>query len=461
MRAELEIPLSINEIISAIGGFTTVHWDDREITAITTDTREMKNGDLFIALQGDKYSGESFCSEAASISAICISKSYEDGILVPDTESALCNIASLYRKKLRKLKNVIAITGSVGKTTTKEFLKTLLSGKKVHASKGNYNNHIGVAHTILSCPADTEILIAEMGMNHIGEIKESSLMLRPDIAIITKIGTAHIGNLGSRQMIARAKMEITEGLSENGLLIIPYGDPDIKPNCRYKTVSINTDEADLAFLPIEASKNGTRFLLKQKNLFSSIGFVSIFGIGNLCSLAFALACAIELGVDYKKLSMHLLLISNENTRQNIMYWRNRCIIDDAYNASLESIISAFDFLRFFPGRHCSVLGDVLELGAQTEAIHFKIGAEAFAYKIDLLFLFGNYAPFIAKGAICAGMEQSRIFINNDINAPEITEKCIKEQTREGDVILFKASHRSDLSSMIERIKECGKDSHAR
>ena len=458
MRAELEISLPLNEIISAIGGFITTPPENLEIKSITTDTRDMKRGDLFIALPGKNFNGESFCLEAEEAGAICISRSYKGGILVYDTEAALCSIAALYRQKLLNLKCVIGITGSVGKTTTKEFLKLLLSGsKKVHANIGNFNNHIGVAHTILTCPADAEILIAEMGMNHIGEIKISSLMLRPNIAVITKIGTAHIGNLGSVEMIAKEKMEITAGLSESGVLMIPYGEGELKPKCRYKTVSINAEGADLTLLPIEASRNGTRFVLKQKGGVASVESTSIFGIGNLRSLAFCIACALEIGLDKKSITDAFSLISPKNTRQNVEYWQNRCIIDDSYNASLESVISSFDFLQFFPGRHCAVLGDVLELGSKTESIHFKIGSEAFAHGIKLLFLFGVYAPFIARGAVAAGMERSKIFINSDPESPEITEKCIIENTKEGDVILFKASHRSELSSMIERIKGYRKD----
>ena len=315
MRAELEFSLPLSEIISATRGFAAVYLENREIKAITTDTRDMKSGDLFIALPGKNFDGESFWPEAEAAGAICISRSYKGGILVYDTEAALCSIASLYRKKLTTLKNVIGITGSVGKTTTKEFLKVLLSGsKKVHANKGNFNNHIGVAHTILTCPADAEILIAEMGMNHSGEIKISSLMLRPDIAIITKIGTAHIGNLGSTEMIAKAKMEITEGLPESGVLIIPYGESELKPKCRYKTISINAEGADLTLIPIEASKDGTCFILKPKDLVASIENVSIFGMGNLRSLAFSVACALEIGLDRTNITNAFSLISTDNTR---------------------------------------------------------------------------------------------------------------------------------------------------
>ena len=461
MRAELELPLLLSEIISAIGGFCASEIKVSEIRAISTDTRELNGGDLFIALPGKSYDGESFCTDAESAGAICVSKIHKSGILVKDTTRALCKIASLYRKKLKNLKSVIAITGSVGKTTTKELLKRLLShDHSVHATKGNYNNQIGVAYTILTCPANADTMIVEMGMNHRGEIKESSLMAKPSIAIITRIGTAHIGNLGSKEMIAKAKMEITEGLTENGTLIIPYGEPLLKPSCKHKTVSTSDAQSDFSLIPIEASTEGTRFILKQERHPATVEHVSIFGLGNLNSLAFAAACALEIGIDAKDLHSVFSSISFDITRQKVIYWQDRCIIDDSYNASFESVIAAFDFLNFFRGRRLAVLGDILELGSETESIHFKIGAEAVSHGIDTLFLFGVYSPFIARGALCAGMEHSKIFVNSDCAAPHVTENCVREQTKPGDVILFKASHQCNLSSMIERIKSNERDDYA-
>lgn len=461
MRASLDIPLNLSEIISAVGGFTTMRPEERVVSGITTDTREMHPGDLFIAIEGANFNGESFCRDAEDNGCICISKSYKDGILVKDTEAALCDITALYRRKLTALKKVIAITGSVGKTTTKEMLKALLSPhKRTHATEGNLNNYIGLAHTVLTCPADAEILIAEMGMNHTSEIKRMSRAIAPNVAVITKIGTAHIGNLGSREMIAKAKLEITEGLSDNGILIIPYGEELLSPTCRYKTVSLSEESSDIAIIPIDASRCGTRFVFNQKGVGAEVCLASVFGSGNLRALAFAAACALESGLSVFDVKIAFSHISINNTRQNVFEWRDREIIDDSYNASLESVISAFELLRFFGGRRCAVLGDILELGSHTESIHFKIGAEAVGHGIELLFLHGVYAPFTARGAICAGMQRDCIFINSDPSAPQITLKSIKEQTQAGDVVLFKASHRCNFSDMIKQLISDGKDVYA-
>ena len=462
MRVSLEIPFELNEVIRAIGGFTAEPIENRMIYGVTTDTREMERGDLFFALCGERFDGEDFCYAAAHAGCICISRSYRGGIQVGNTQAALSALAAYYKTKLTSLKKVVGITGSVGKTTAKEFLHSILSGSmRVHATEGNYNNAIGVAHAILSCKRDAEVLIVEMGMNHSGEIRDSSLTARPDVAVITSIGTSHIGNLGSREMIARAKMEITEGLSERGTLIIPYCENTLKPNCRYKTVSTDSEDADLSLIPLESSTAGTSLVLRQKGAPPTVASVSIFGEANIRALAFATACSLELGLSRENIARAFSRISRNNTRQKIIHWQNRCIIDDSYNASLESVVAAFEMMRLFSGRRCAVLGDILELGSSTEAIHFKIGAEAFARGIERLFLIGVYAPFIARGALCAGMDRSHIFINSDPASPEITEACIREKTSDGDVILFKASHKSRLYDMIERITTDEKEEYAR
>ena len=453
MRVELDKPLSSSEIVTALDGFTRVPIEDRPVLAVTTDTREMRSGDLFFALSGEKYDGESFCAEAAEAGCLCVSTSFRNGILVKSTKDALLKLTALYRKRLTNLKKTIAITGSVGKTTTKEFLRIMLEKDfSVHASEGNYNNYIGLAHTVLSCPQSTEILIAEIGMNHQGEIAECSKALTPDVAVITAIGTAHIGNLGSREMIAKAKSEIQDGLAGDGILLIPYGEELLNPTAIHKTVSTSDEAADLALIPLEASREGTRFILKNRNeaYLSSTG---IFGEGNLRALAFSTAAAIECGTRETDLARNFSLLSQKNTRQNVFYWQNRCIIDDSYNASFESVIAAFDFMKFYRGRRCALLGDLLELGSKTEPIHFRIGAEAVMHGIELLFLHGVYAPFIARGAVCAGMPRERVTINTDPTDPQKTANAIERLTIDGDILLIKASHNSGLSAVIEHLNE--------
>ena len=462
MRARLDIPLTVGEVLEATAGFAPGVDKGTLIYAVTTDTRELDEGDLFFALSGANHNGEDYCDVAHKKGALYVSACHKDGILVRSTKDALLALTKLYRRKLTALKKVIAITGSVGKTTTKELTRTILgSVSKTHATEKNYNNYIGLAHTVLSAPKDTEYLIAELGMNHSGEISECSAAISPDVAIITRIGTAHIGNLGSRKMIAKAKLEIGDGMSSSGLLLIPYGEPELPETDERATVALHSEAADFSLLPLASSLEGTAFDFYKKGKKIIGGEAHLFGDGNLKALAFSIACAMACGISADNIKNAFSLISAQNTRQNVFLWNNRLVIDDSYNACLESVLASFDLLRYYPGRRCAVLGDMLELGSMTEELHFRIGAEAVSHGIERLFLIGAYAPFIAKGATLAGMPREHIFLNCDLTLPEATLSDVRENTAENDVILFKASNACRLFSLVQELLSTGDQKNAR
>ena len=184
--------------------------------------------------------------------------------------------------------------------------------------------------------------------------------------------------------------------------------------------------------------------------------VDILGSGNMKALAFAISCAYEIGFNKDKIFGSISNITAEITRQNVFYWNDITIIDDSFNASLESAIVGFEFMKFYPGRRCAVLGDFLELGAQTEIIHFKIGAEAANHGIELLFIFGVYAPFIARGAAYAGMPKENIYINTDITDKSTTLNQIISKAHKNDVLLFKASKKRNFTELCNELKRRGK-----
>ena len=451
MRAKLDIPLLIGEILQATDGFAPKIDKNDLVRAITTDTRDMYPGDLFVALPGKNFDGEEFCDLAIRSGCYCISARHKEAIIVRNTEDALLDITAYYRKKLTNLKKVIAITGSVGKTTAKELLFTMMhSCAKAHATAGNYNNYIGLAHTILTTPRDVEYLIAEIGMNHSGEIGKCSRAIKPDISVITRIGTAHIGYLGTREMIAKAKMEIMEGMSENAILLIPYGE-DLLAGIGGETVSIAETSADFCLIPTESSRGETAFVFRARGKELFRGKASVIGEGNLRALSFSIACAIKSGVEMENIKNSFSKILINNFRQKYINWQGRLIIDDSYNASLESIVSSLGLMRCFFGRRCAVLGDIHELGSQTEAIHFKVGAEAARLGVELLFLHGTYSSFIKKGAILSGILDNAIFSNSDPTDLQSTVTAIKQNTAPGDVILFKASHACHLNTLINKL----------
>ena len=224
MRIKLGIPLELSEVVEATRGRLNEKCHKSKIKFLSTDTRELEPGDLFVALRGERYDGNDFIKYAKERGAITLGDDISADILTKFGNASLLFLASYFKNKLKRLKYTIAITGSVGKTTTKEFTKILLSTQySVHSTPQNYNNLIGMPLTLLSAPADTEILILEMGMNRLGEISQMSKCAKPDIALITNIGTAHIGNLGSKENISKAKKEIFDGMTD-GEKIIPYGE---------------------------------------------------------------------------------------------------------------------------------------------------------------------------------------------------------------------------------------------
>lgn len=450
MRVKLGAPMRMSEIAYAIRGKRNLN-NDPFIEFLSTDTRELKKGDLFIAIKGESYDGEDFIGEAKSKGAYTLSKNISKAdIFHTDSKAALLSLAEYYNKTLPIILYRVGITGSVGKTTTKEFLSVLLSGNcKYHISKGNHNNDIGMPMSILSTPTDTEILVMEMGMNHPGEIRRLSTCLRPNIAVITNIGTAHIGNLGSRENIAEAKLEITEKLND-GATIVPYEEPLLKNAKNKVTFSVENEEADY-YLKAE---NGQISLYKNQSFLFSSSFALEEKSNRLC-LAAALSSALEAGISPNKLSSRIPYISEENTRQRVFYIKNRRFLTDFYNASYESVIALLDEAKNHdhPLQKSLVLGDILELGELSERIHFMLGKSISHKVFRSLFLFGSESIYIARGAIENGFPMDRIFINRDVNNPTLSAEQIYKETEDGEMIFMKASRAIRLERVLDCLKE--------
>ncbi|MBE6532992.1 MAG: UDP-N-acetylmuramoyl-tripeptide--D-alanyl-D-alanine ligase [Ruminococcaceae bacterium] len=447
MRIELSVPMSAEEISAAVGG-SICGAHGKVITHVVTDSAEAKMGDLFIAIKGKQFDGEEYADEAIHKGALSLSgrrKSY--GIAVTDTSTALLNIASYYLKKLPYIKYKIAITGSVGKTTTKEFLKVLLNEKYVtHASKGNLNNEIGMPLTVLSTPKNAEAVICEMGMNHSGEISRMSKALCPDIAIITNVGTAHIGNLGSKENIAKAKLEVVDG-SKDALLIIPKSEPLLSGAKGALTFALNDDTADFHLL--EQHDKKIAFYKNKALIFS--GRFAFSDAHLLDCLSASLSAAVMCGLTSAELNRGVFKISGENIRQKIINKKSVDFYNDCYNASEESVYSSCKSLLAIPHYtvKSAVLGDVLELGEHSEAIHRRIGKSLCGYNLSRLYLFGNQSAFIRDGAIEGGFPPECIFYNSDATRPDITAAQIKESSARGEIILLKASRAMRLERILD------------
>ena len=394
MRIKLGMPLMLSEIAHMVSEKKPSI--DTEITHVSTDTRELFSGDLFISQSG----GERYIDDAVEMGAFILTK-----------RNFLLEFARKYIQNLPYILYRIGITGSVGKTTTKEMLKSVLEKRyKVHASEGNFNNHIGMPMSILSAPPDTEILIMEMGMNHMGEIKALSKCLRPNIAVITNIGTSHIGNLGSRENIARAKLEILSGM-DSGVLFVPYDEPLL--NGQVGAIKVYT----------ESSKAMER------------------------NMSMAISVAEYIGITKPDLSY----ISTDNIRQKMIFKKNHCFLTDYYNSSYESILALIESAKEdkqYP-KHSLVLGDILELGKYCKDIHYRVGKLVKPSDFEHLFLFGDYAKFIYQGALENFFDKDKIFINSDLQRPDLTADQIKANCDKDELILMKASRGVRLERILD------------
>ncbi len=416
---------------------------DMQIKAISTDTRELLPGDLFFALRGKSSNGEEHIPTASKQGALTLG-SYGSGADIPTVsgEYALLKCAEYYVESLPDLKRTVTITGSVGKTSTKEYLARLLSSEfKVHSTIKNYNNRIGVPLTVLSAPIDTEMLILEIGMSNAGEIAEIVKYIRSDISAITSIGTAHIGNFGSRKAIALAKSEIQNEC--RGVTLVPYDEPLLFKLKHKMTYGYNTDIADFSLYG-NASDGYTLKTLDKLIKGLTIDESAPFKLKNI---ALASALAISAGASPDGLKNGLCSIQDADPRHRIVKCRGFDILDDTYNSSREAVIADLEYIGGLGYRNVSAfLGDILELGTAAEEIHTEIGERAARSSLSHLYLFGQYANTVKRAAIEAGFPPERIIIIDDLQR---AVEAISKNSLENELVLFKASHKLGFSALVQ------------
>ena len=340
-----------------------------KINKFKINSKEIQKGDCYIAIKANK-DGHKYIKEAVKngASLIIVSKKQTQNIptiLVQNTNASLGKIASLIREKYNP--KVIAITGSVGKTTTRELLYTILKTKyKCMQSEKNYNNHIGLPLTIFNLNKDTEIAITEMGMNHLGEIKYLSKMVKPDIAVITNIGSSHIGNLGSKENILKAKLEIKEGLK--GPLFVKGDDPLLKNEKAYKSGFQNTN--DLIAYELKSTLTASSFKIKLKNKEYQIKVNLPSHLIN--NVLITIQIGLYLNVDINDIITALSTYQTYDMRMNIIKKNSNTIINDCYNSSLESLTGVLNAIKDEKQKKLLIIGDINELGLYATQIHQKI-----------------------------------------------------------------------------------------
>ena len=459
--------LKIRDIIECTNGSLVTGNLDYECVNFSRDTRIIKPGDTFVAIKGDTFDGNIFWKEAFDNGADTVIidnidllesdiEKYSDKniIQVYDTRKALKEIAKAKRNLYKDL-IVIGVTGSVGKTSTKDIVANVISQKyNTLKTEGNNNNEIGLPFTILNL-RDQEVAVIEMGMNHLGEISELSKIAKPTISIITNIGTSHIGNLGSRENILKAKLEILDGMDTKKVII--NNDNDMLHDWKSRT---NKDVEIHTFGVENMSECMARNIVRNDN--STKYICSINGeeiplnvpVGSF-SFVFNSLCACMVG--------KMLNLTNEQIQKGISEFKltkkrmeiielddNIKIINDAYNASLDSMKAAIDYLNECESkRKIAVLGDMFELGNFAEELHRKVGEEVAKSKIDLLYLIGENSKYIKEEAEKFGFSSRRIFEFN--TRDEILEKIQKDK-KNGDIILLKASNGMKLFEIAENLR---------
>ena len=432
------------------GGHVDEKYADVEFLGANNDTRVLQPGQLFVVLQGAR-DGHDFipaAMEKGAAAVLCRRKVGDyPAIYVDDPRIALGQIARQEAKRIGM--KVVGITGSVGKSTTKEMVAQVLSSTYITAkTPANHNNDIGMPMAILSMPADTQVAVLEMGMNHFREIAYLSNIANPDVAVIVNIGTTHMEFLGSQMGIRKAKMEIVEGMSDKGLLLLNGDDVllrhlDSQPVQRityFGSIDGNAVQAE----NVRQDGETLRFQVKAGKLRFPVE-MQLEGEHFITDAMAAITVGLKLAVPHEKIAQALAAFQPMSGRQEIFREKGFTIIKDCYNAGPESMAAALSVLGNRPGRRIAVLGDMLELGDAAWAEHYKIGRIA-AEKADMVFAYGPHANRVLSGTITGGMPETmgRAFEDRD----ELVQ-ALKRAVNPGDVLLFKASRGMHLEKILE------------
>lgn len=432
-----------------------------EIDSVVFDSRKASPHSLFVPLKGET-DGHDYIQSAIANGATAALWSRPEAeapadiaiILVDDTLEALQKLSKSYLKMIHP--KVVAITGSNGKTTTKDMTAAVLSARfNVHKTEGNYNNEIGLPITILSMPEDTEILVLEMGMSSFGEISLLSHIAEPDVAAITLIGESHLEYLGSRRNIAKAKLEILEGLNPEGLFIYPIDEPLIREEMpidrSYRKVTFGIDSAATVFAySIQSGKEKTTF---HVNLDADTRLeIPVLGNYNVQNALIAVTIAGHFGLSLKDIKDSLAQFKLTADRTQWLSGLNDSqILNDAYNASPTAMRAVLDAFAELPreGRKIVLLGDIRELGDQSAELHASIAPSFTQKSFDEVYLFGKeMAALFQELQPLFPKEQLHYYPENK----DLLTKDLSEQLRKNDQILIKASFGTDLLSVVRKLQ---------
>lgn len=452
------IQKSLSEISQMVTSLNeTAQFSQVEVKGVSIDSRKIEPGNLFVPFKGENADGHRFVEDAINRGAAAAfwQKDVPNPplhlpiIIVENTLIALQELARSYRNELDV--KVLGITGSNGKTTTKDMAASLLGLKfRVQKTEGNFNNHIGLPLTILRLKENTEVAVLEMGMSSRGEIEFLTKLARPDAVIITNIGESHLLDLGSREAIADAKLEIIQGLKDEGLIIFHGDEPLLQERLegysgkgKLKTFG-KSPQNDLYPVKIVPATSGNTFTI---NLDDHSFNLPVLGTHNILNALAAMLAAEFFGIKFEQMGKGFEGLKLTNMRMELVEGaKGERIINDAYNASPTSMKAAIELISSLSGysRKILVLGDMLELGPEEEAYHYQIGASIDARDIDYVLAFGRLGDYIAQGAK-QSLGEKRVFSFSE-KAELISE--LQQLTTSETLILVKASRGMKLEEVV-------------
>jgi len=449
-------PLTLTKVAQLANGLL-VQGDGKEIvTRVSTDSRTLQPGDLFVPLRGENFDGHKFVAQASERGAVgaMVEESWKGAapdafalIRVSDTLAAYQSLATNYRRSL-PLKAVV-ITGSNGKTSTKDFVAATLSrGFRVTKTEGNFNNHVGLPQTMLGASASDEIAVWEIGMNHPGEIAALSKLAAPDVAIITNVGLAHIEFMGSREAIAAEKGALAEAVGAEGTVILNADDPysqGIAGRTRAKVILAGIENGFVRATEVTQSASGCEFTILE-GAHRCRAQLPVPGIHMVQNAMLAVAAGRAFGLSLEDCAAGLASTPLTKARLQIKEFNGIQFIDDSYNANPDSMKAALRTLVELDadGRRVAVLGQMSELGEESERGHREVGEAAAAFGIDELIAVGATGATMARAAHQAGLQKSTA-----VAEPEEAAGLLRETASPGDLILVKGSRSARMERVLE------------
>lgn len=451
--------MTIKEIGEAVGFDSS---DETPISCIETDSRTISPGSLFVALRGESFDGHKYVDSAFEKGASYALVDHGDRqdprlIFCDDTEQGFLDVAAHYRDQFSV--KLVGITGSVGKTTTKEMIAAVLESKFCTLkNEGNLNNRVGMPKTLLRLQEEHQCAVIEMGMNHFGEISDLTRRAKPDLAVITNIGVQHIEFLGSREGILQAKMEIREGMKDGSPLIL-CGDDDLLARFedeRFRIIryGIDGDNCVIRAKNIQEKAGKTIFTLcaDGKEMEATI---PTFGRHNVLNALAAYAVGKEFAMEDSEILAALKNYIPSGMRQRVVEFKGLTVIEDCYNCGPDSLKAAITAFASMPcqGRRIMVLGDMLELGDYAQQLHYDCGKAAGEKGIDAIYCCGPLSRETYRGFMEQGGKTANHQLLRDEMAAQLMAALQSGEIKTGDALWFKASHGVHLEDLIQKIYE--------